>query len=260
MFSKSPVSPPSGGRDKNFSNIIQSVKAISNKQYTSEYISYFYELGLERPNSNDKLLFNQVSFNDACDFNNVYLFCVPRLGTIINETTPIELFFAQKQSIVNKLEDVKMITHNVVISDPVYTAFEIGLPISGETITYDIKDETIIRITRDQNQLISKEQIKNTVFNLIKNFFLQTNNTLEQYLDLNQLSFDILNVTGVKSLDTIRISENIEYKVSKINFIYWNPLYPSSTVNSTTQNIKLKTFEFPFFYQISNLINKIEVV
>ena len=245
---------------KNFSNIIQSVKVISNKDYTSQYLSYFYELGLERPNLNDKLMFNQVSFNDACDFNNVYIFCVPRLGTIINETTPIELFFAQKQSIVDKLADVKMITHNIVISDPVYKAFEIGLPISGETITYDIKDETIIRITRDENQLISKEQIKNTVFNLIKEFFLQSNNSLEQYLDITQLSFDILNVNGVKSLDTVRVSGNTEYKVSKINFVYWNPLYPSSTVSSTTQNIKLKPFEFPFFYQISNLINKIEVV
>jgi hypothetical protein len=245
---------------KNFSNIIQSIKAVSNKDYTKEYLSYFYELGLERSNLNDKLLFNQVSFNDACDFNNVYLFCVPRLGTIINETTPIELFFAQKQSIIDKLADVKMITHNVVISDPVYMAFEIGLPILGETITNDIKDETIIRITRNENQLISKEQIKNTVFNLIKNFFSQSNNTLEQYLDLTQLSFDILNISGVKYLDTIRTIGNKEYKTSKINFIYWNPLYPTSTVNSTAQNIKLKFFEFPFFYQISNLINKIEVV
>lgn len=246
--------------NKNFSNILQSIKAVSNKDYTTQYLSYFYELGLERPNLNEKVLFNQVSFNDACDFNNVYLFCVPRLGAIINETTPIELFFSQKQSIVDKLYDVKMISHNIVISDPVYLAFEVGLPINGESITKEIKDETIIRITRKENELISKDQIKSSVLNMFRNFFLQTSNSLGQALDLTTLSFDILNINGVKSLETVRIIGNDEYKVSKINFIYWNPLYPSSIVNSTAQNLSLKFFQFPFFYEISNLVNKIEVV
>lgn len=245
---------------KNFSNIIQDVKVVPNKEYTSEYLSYFYDLGLEKPNMDDKLLFNQVSFNDACDFNNIYAFCAPKLGTIINETTPIELFFAQKQSIIDKMNQYKMLNHNVVVSDPIYLAFDIGLPLLGETVTSSIRDETIIRITRSSDQIISKEQIRSNVFNYIKNFFDQSNNKLEQFLDMSQLSFNILNLNGVKSLETIRYNNNTEYKTSKINFIYWNPLYTKSTVNTLSQNITLKFFEFPFFYQISNLINKIEVV
>lgn len=247
--------------DKNFSNIIQSVKAVSNKQYTSEYLAYFYELGLERPNLDDKLLFNQVSFNDACDFNNVYLFCVPRLGAIVNETTPVDLFFAQKQSIVNKLNSVKMVNQNIVVSDPIYIAFDIGLPITSETkLSTDIRNETKIRITRDPNQIISKEQIKSSVASYIIDFFSQSNNELGKFVDLSQLSFNILNLTGVKTLETIRTVDSVEYKVSKLNFIYWNPLYTSSPVTSLGQNITLKFFEFPFFYEISNLINKIEVI
>ena len=247
--------------EKNFSNIIQSVKAVSNKTYTSEYLAYYYDLGLQRPNLDDKLLFNQISFNDACDFNNVYIFGVPRLGAIQNETTPIELFFAQKQSIVDKLNEVKMVNQNIVINDPVYLAFDIGLPLLSEfTFTSDIRDETKIRITRSTDQIISKEQIKSSVFNYIKNFFSQSNNNLGQFLDLSQLSFDILNLNGVKSLETVRTNNNIEYKTSKLNFVYWNPLYPESTVESLAQNTALKYFQFPFFYKISNLINKIEVV
>lgn len=122
--------------NKNFSNILQSIKVVSNKLYTSEYLAYFYDLGLERPNLDDKLLFNQVSFNDACDFNNVYFFCVPRLGAIINETTPTELFYSQKSSIVDKLNDMKMISHNIVVSDPIYLAFEIGLPVTGLSLIH----------------------------------------------------------------------------------------------------------------------------
>ena len=246
--------------NKNFSNIIQDVKAVSNKQYTSEYLSYFYDIGLERPNLDENLLFNQVSFNDACDFNNVYLFCVPKLGVIQNEITPISLFFAQKQSIINKLNQYKMVNQNIVVCDPIYTAFDFGLPLIGENISSSIRNSTILRVTRNENQLISKEQIKGSVLNLVKNFFSQSNNNLEQLLDLTNLSYNLLNINGIKSIETVRITETTEYKTSKLSFVYWNPFYNNANVNHTAQNMNLRFFEFPFFYQISNLINKIEVI
>jgi hypothetical protein len=246
--------------EKNFSNILQSVQVCSNKEYTTKYLSYFYDLGLERPNMNDRLLFNQVSFNDACDFNNVYLFCVPRLGAISNETTPIELFSTQKQSIINKLNDYKMINQNIVMAEPIYLAFDIGLPIVGETITSSIREETILRINRSRNELISKDQIKSTAIKLITDFFAQSNNKLGQVLDFAELSFNILDITGVDSIETVRKVDNKEYKTSKLNFIYWNPLYKTSEVFSTAQNLSLEFFQYPFFYEISKLVNKIEVV
>ena len=244
----------------NFSYIIQSVKAVSNKDYTSQYLNYFYTLGLEQPNSDDRLLFNQISFNDACDFNNVYLFCVPKLGAIQNEITPIELFFAQKQSIVDKLNEYKMVNQNIVICDPVYTAFDFGLPLVGEAIISSIKDETVLRINRKENEIISKDQIKGLAFNIIKQFFTQSNNSLGQLLDLTSLSYTLLNINGVKSIETVRKIGTTEYKTPKLSFIYWNPFYNKANINSTAQNMNLNFFEFPFFYQISNLVNKIEVI
>lgn len=246
--------------NKYFSNIIQSFQVCSNKEYTSKYLSYFYELGLEKPNLDTRLLFNQVYFSDACDFNNVYIFCVPKVGAIANETTPVELFLAQKQAIVNKLSQVKMISQNIVMSEPVYLAFDIGLPIVGEDITTSIRENTILRVNRKRNEVISKDQIKGKIEVLIRNFFSQDNNKLGQVLNLSQLSFDILELNGVDSLETVRIIDNKEYKTEKLNFIYWNPLYKNSEVFSTGQNLSLEFFQFPFFYEISNLITKIEVV
>jgi hypothetical protein len=246
--------------EKNFSNILESVQVCSNKEYTSKYLSYFYNLGLERPNLNDKLLFNQVSFNDACDFNNVYLFCVPRLGAIFKETIPIALFPTQKQSIINKLDPYKMLNQNIVMAEPIYLAFDLGLPIVGEEITSSIRETTILRINRSRNEIIAKEQIKSTVLKIITDFFAQSNNKLGQVLDFSQLSFDILNITGVDSIETVRISDNREYKTSKLNFVYWNPLYKTSEVFSTAQNLSLEFFQYPFFYEISKLVNKIEVI
>ena len=245
---------------KNFSNIIHDVNVCSNKDYTTKYLNYFYELGLERPNLDARLLFNQISFNDACDFNNVYVFCVPRLGAIQNENTPVDLFYAQKQSIIDKLEGYKMITHNVVMSDPIYIGFNIGMNVEGEDLDYKIKDETKIRITRSQYDMISKEQIKSTVFNLIKEFFSQINNNLGQVLNFSNLSLQILSINGVQSVETVRTVNNVEYKTPKLSFIYWNPLYPNYDVDITSQNITLEFFQFPFFYEITDLLNRIEVV
>jgi hypothetical protein len=246
--------------EKNFSNILHDVAVCSNKDYTTKYLNYYYKLGLERPNLDAKLLFNQISFNDACDFNNVYVFCVPRLGAIQNENTPIDLFYAQKQSIIDKLEDYKMITHNVVIRDPIYVGFNIGLNVDGEELSSDIKDETKIRITRSQYDMISKEQIKSTAFKLIKEFFLQNNNKLGQVMNFSDLSLQMLSINGVQSLETVRTVNNVEYKTPKLSFIYWNPLYPDYDVNITSQNITLDFFQFPFFYEITNLLDRIEVV
>ena len=96
----------------------------------SQYLAYYYNVGLERPNLDDKMLFNQVSFSDACNFNNVYLFCVPKLGAIENETTPIDLFFAQKQAIVDKLDQYKMVFLKGNWKDPYITRNIVSMSIT----------------------------------------------------------------------------------------------------------------------------------
>ena len=243
---------------KTFSNIIQSVKVVSNKDYTKEYLNYFYDLGLERPNLDQRLLFNQISFNDSCDFNNIYIFTVPRYGAISSETTPNQLYFSQKQAIVDKLEPIKMITNNIVICDPTYMAFSIGLLDFDETLTPDIRKSTIIRVTRKTDVVISKEQIKSNIFDIIKTFFSQENNELGATLDFNKLSFDLLNVDGVKKIETVR--SDTGYTVNKLNFIYWNPYYEEVDINSISQNLTLNFFKFPYYYELTNLINSIEVL
>jgi hypothetical protein len=243
---------------KTFSNIIQSVKVVSNKQYTNEYLSYFYDLGLERPNLDQRLLFNQVSFNDACDFNNVYVFAVPRYGAISNETTPNQLFFSQKQAIIDKLSPIKMLTNNIVVCDPTYIAFSIGLLDIGETLTPDIKNSTVLRVTRKTDIVISKEQIKSNIYDIIKNFFSQENNELGATLDFSKLSFDLLNVDGVSKIQTVR--SDTGYTVNKLSFIYWNPYYEDVDINTISQNLTLSYFKFPYYYELTNLINSIEVL
>lgn len=243
-----------------FSNIIENTKVVNNQDYTKYYLKYFYDIGLERPNQDERVLMNQVLFSDSCDFNNVYCFVVPKYGSILNEETPIGLPISQKQAIVESFNDIKLINQNVVVCDPIYNAFDIGLPFPDETNTDLVRAETKLKIYRDPAYNTSKELIKSNVFDIIQKFFDISNNKLGSILNLAQLSQDILSIPGIQKIETHRYSKDNEFFVSKINFVVWNPLYPEATLENTSQNYALQYFQFPFFYQISNLLNKIEVI
>jgi hypothetical protein len=243
-----------------FSNIIQTTKVVNNQDYTKYYLKYFYDIGLERPNQEERVLMNQVLFSDSCDFNNVYCFIVPKYGSIINEQIPSSISISQKQAIAESFRDIKLINQNIVVCDPIYNAFDIGLPFPDETNTEVIRDETKLKIYRDPAFNTSKELIKSNVFSIIQDFFDISNNKLGSLLNLSQLSQDILTIPGIQKIETYRNNKNNEFFVSRINFVVWNPLYPEVTLESTSQNYSLQYFQFPFFYQISNLLNKIEVI
>lgn len=241
---------------KNFSNLITDTAVISNQQYVSEYLKYYFDIGLERPNDDERVLFNQVNFNDACDFNNVYCFTVPLIAAIINETTPNYLNKTLKQLIINKLNTQKLVTQNVVTSDPVYQAFTIGIQKSNELPTPSTYLNTKIIITRNLNSVQSKEQIKNTFSNKIIDFFSQSNNKLGQFINIAQLNVDLLSIDGVREFKIT----NGDIELKRLNVIYWNPTYEKTDITSTSQNIQLSVFKFPFLYKSSNLKNQIEIV
>jgi len=241
---------------KNFSNLITDTAVINNQQYVSEYLKYYFDIGLERPNDDARVLLNQVNFNDSCDFNNVYCFTVPLIAAIINETTPNYLNKTLKQLIVNKLNTQKIITQNVVPSDPVYQAFTIGIPKNNELPSSSTYLNTKIIITRNLNSVQSKEQIKNTFCNKIIDFFNQSNNKLGQFINLAQLNVDLLSIDGVREFKIT----NGEIELKRLNVIYWNPTYEKNDITSTSQNIQLAVFKFPFLYKSSTLKNQIEIV
>lgn len=243
-----------------FSNIIHDTKVANNQNYTKYYLKYFYDIGLEKPNQDERVLLNQVLFSDSCDFNNIYCFVVPKYGAILNEEIPLTLPISQKQAIVESFANTKLINQNIVVCDPIYNAFDIGLPYTDETNTDLVRSQTKIRVYRDIGYNTSKELIKSSVFNLINEFFDISKNELGGTLNFNQLSRDILNIPGIQKVETFRDDAGNAFSANRINFITWNPLYPDTTLESTSQNYTLQYFQFPFFYQISNLLNKIEVI
>ena len=243
--------------DKNFNYILASTQAMNNNQYIDTYIKYFYNIGLGQPNEDTDVLINQVNFMTSTNFNNVYLFMVPKFGTIRNETTPTTLSVSQKQLVVTELNKVKSATHEVVPMDAIYKAFSFGLNLPGEQLSTTIKDETFLVVTRSQLSKQSRLKIKNDVISVITNYFDTANCELGQIVDLTALSNSILAIEGVSKFFTRRVNSAQTLQLPVISMLYWNPNYATADINITAQNTPLEVFEFPFFYQQSLLSNKI---
>jgi hypothetical protein len=59
---------------------------------------------------------------------------VPRNGAIIAETNPSIMAASQKQAIKAYLDTIKMASNEVVVIDPIYTAFDLGIEITTDSI------------------------------------------------------------------------------------------------------------------------------
>lgn len=239
--------------ESNYNNIIKSVRVLDNIDYTNKFLKYYYSIGLNQPNNDARVLFNQVAFSNSTSFNNVYLFCVPKTSTILNEQIPNYLNFTQKQLVINECSSKKDITHNVVCVDPIYQAFDVGLRLAGEDNCIKYKDTTALVIRRSPNSRISNDNLRTKVSNEIKMYFDQIQ--LGQVVDINTLTNNILNIVGVGDIYTRRTDTG--FQVPKISMVLWNPIYEDEDVRFTTQNHALEQFQYAYFYEISNLKNKI---
>ncbi|MGA1047659.1 MAG: hypothetical protein ACO3UU_06590, partial [Minisyncoccia bacterium] len=229
---------------KNYNNIIKSVKVLSNEDYINKGLKYYYSIGLNKPNEDCRVLFNQINYANSTSFNNVYITPVTKINPIINERAGNYLNPAQKQLIINECNIKKDITQSVVVLDPIFKAFSLGLQIEGEEECVDLKDVTNLVLIRDTNSRISKASLKNKAASIITDYFAKA--VLGQTVSLSDISRDILNLDGVKSLATRRT--DVDYEIPKLSVIVWNPLYEVDDITFTTQNVIMEDFQYPFFY------------
>lgn len=235
----------------NFANILHDVSVMNNDEYLNSYTKYFYNLGLTNPQLEYRALYNQVHFADACNFNNIYCFCVPKTRNNVKSY----IFPEQKSLIINTINEQKVLTSEVIIADPVYMAIDFAASITGQPTVNDINNTQII-IYKDKITRKSDSTIAADVESLIVNFFSRINNNLGQKIDVNQLVTDILALDGVANIGT-RIND-VGTTIEGLQLLLWNPLYPTYTTSFST-NIALEAFQFPFLYT-SPLISRITVV
>ena len=242
-----------------FSNILRDVKVVNNEDYLNYHLQYLYnDLQLNKPNDDANTLYNQVLFASSCDFNNLYIYGVPRLeksnSYIVknNYMSP-----AQKSVILDSLRNNKVLTAEPVIVDPVYVAIDIGATRSGEVIKSTVKDKTILQIVRSKDSRVSKNSIQKQAAELIKTYFATA--TLGQTINFTNLINNVVNLTGVKSVYTTR-TDIPDVRVEGINFILYNPVYPDVDVQASSSIVALPFFKYPYLTDADNFVNKIVVM
>jgi len=250
----------------NFSNIIYDVKAVNNWDYTAEHMRYLYNIGLKSPSEDSRVLYNQVNFADSCDFNNVYIYLVPKLqktnSTILNNNF---LSVGLKTFIENGLRPYKMTTSEIVMMDPVYVAAGLGVAsnseITSRALTTDINLSTFLNIGRDPDSRLSETEIKNRVLQVFKDYFDVKNVKLGQIIDLDEITNKILNIEGVETITTSRVVNDQNIEKSGISLIVFNPVYsePTEDIQIVNQNIKLPYFKIPYLYNADKLLSQIRV-
>lgn len=241
----------------NYSNVLKSVNVVNNKTYINEYIKYFYDIGLNKPNDDSRLLFNQVKFATSSQLNNVFLFMVPKFLSVDEDNNFYYVSTPQKSSIVNSLADKKLLNVEILPQDPIYTAFGLGLSIGGDNeLTSGIIDQTQLVIKRDVLTNVSAENLKQRVNNIFKNYF----ETLElgSLFSINDLLVEIFSLPGVINVFTRRTVNGETYEIPNISMLVFNPIYEQNDIRTITGDYQLPFFKFPFLYNKS-ILNKIIV-
>jgi hypothetical protein len=239
----------------NFANLIQDVKAVNNSKYMTEQMKYYYDLGIKDPNNVSNLLYNQLYFADACNFNNVYLTAVPKsVSNTRNQTD--SLTAAQKELIISTMRNIKTMTSEVIILDPVYMAVDFVLPESGIDPTIDDIDSSELVVVKDPDSRRDEESIKQDVYNVFLSYFSRDNSTLGQEIDVNYLASQVLNVEGVQTFYTSRTDVDVTY--NGLAFLVWDPVYPIGG-DYVVKNFQLSYFQYPYLNDRDNFVNKIRI-
>lgn len=233
---------------KYFNNIVTDSVAVGNKEYVENFIKYFYDLGLTKPNDDPRVLFNQVAFSHSGQDNNVYLFLVPRVKAVDNN----KQFFlqnSQKNTIISSMVKQKALSMELLPQDPVYTAFAFGLLADGETPTPAIHDTTELVIVKAPNIRVDNDAIVDSVNSVFKDYFTTENCKLGQLISVNDIVSKLTTIPGVASFYMRRVLDSGAVLTSNtLSLMNFNPNYSDVDITVSTSDVQLPFFKFPFLW------------
>ena len=237
-----------------FNNIIQDVKVYSNDDYINNHLRYLYDIGLTSPNQDSRVLYNQIAFSNSCNFNNVYVYSLPR-ATSKNKVT--YLTPAQKSLIISSSSSKKPLTADVIIMDPVYKTLTVGYKLENETNVNTILEQSRLVIKLERTAKLTADLIRNKVVGIFQSFFDPAVLTLGYTVNIVDLTAYIKDIPGVKAVYSQRIDTG--EIIEGISLAIWNPSYPINDLTSTTKNFTLAEFQALYFYDIETLASRIVV-
>lgn len=244
---------------KQYDNIVLDTKVVSNTQYIDGHLTYVAEvLGLQKPSLESRLLSNQVTFATSTNYNNVYIYAVPRFEKEASATPLVHfLTSAQRNFIINGLERIKVISSDPVIIDPVYNAIDIGAALPNETLTPLMRETSRLNLVKRRDSQRDSDTIKEEAVDIIKGYF-GTSSRLGYLLDMNKLYSDLAAITDVVDIYMSR-TDNAAIRIQGVTLLDWHPAYEKSDISIVSQNKQYPYYKFPYLYDPGTLISKIKV-
>lgn len=247
----------------NFNNILSDVVVVNNWEYLDEHVRYLYNIGLKQPNLDSRVLLNQVNYADSCNFNNLYIYVVPKILKTNNFSYDKGyLGPGLKDYILNSLEPYKLSTIELVCQDPVYFAFGFGAATQDEIfnkkLSLDIVNQTKLVLGKSNKSGLSNSEIIRQAKNIFTEYFSFNNVKLGQIVDIQNLTQKLLNVDGIENFSTVRNGVSLP----GLSLLAFNPVYSNGNedIQIVTQNIKLPYFKIPYWYDYSILDSQFEIL
>lgn len=248
--------------ERNFSNITSSVYVMNNNTYINDVMSYYYKLGVGSINKDSRIALNQLQFSTSCNFNNIYVYLVPKFTPVDSNNIGQYVDSNLKQYLVSKLDSLKPLTSEIIPMDPIYMAVGLGVQNVGDTVfnqTYstqtpdDIITSTKLVLTRYSNSRNKISLIKTQAAEIIRNIFAKA--TLGYTISTIDIANELLSIEGVKEIHT----ERNGVVINGISLMIWNPIYYNKDIYTTTNSITFDKFKYPFLYNSSKLDEYIDV-
>lgn len=241
---------------QNFSQLQHDVAVMNNWEYVSTYLKYFYDTGLSNPSNASRTLYNQLQFADACNFNNVYVFIVPK-NILVNDQVNY-LSASYKQLITNSMAEVKTLTTEPIVMDPVYISFSICAPQNSADFVASKTDadNSYLEVIKSPQSKRDNSSIAKDIALIFQDYFTGENCSLGQVINITQLNADILTVNGVANIYTVNNITGNKYE--GLTLLKYDPIYPESSRRLLYNNYSLDQFMFPYLEDIP--ANKIRVV
>ena len=245
---------------KHFGNIILDTKVVSNQEYIDGHLAYTVNtLGLQRPNLESRILYNQVNFSSSTNFNNVYIYAIPKFEKP-STATPMVNFLspAQRSLITNSIDNVRALTCEPVMIDPVYMAVDLGAATPAEKLKVSMRQTTRLNVVKKKGSQRDSDAIVQEIVTIIKKYF-GTAATLGYVLDMNAMYHDLSNIKDIVDMYMSR-TDNAAVGSQGITFLTWNPSYDKADISLVAQNKQYAYFQCPYLFDTSNLSNKINVI
>lgn len=233
-----------------YTDTVYDSSVMNNWEYMSSFMKWLYDLGYLVPTITSL----GYKYADSCDFNNIYIWLQPN-----SSTNTVSKFVKNRMD--SDMKPIKVLTSETIFLDSIKTYF---WPFIGNTpsdvstnTSWPDSDETKIRIERDPNSLVSIESIRSKTIKIFNEYFDYSNHALGGTVDASEVYESILALNGVTSVQTT----NGSVSVDGISLAHWtNDIIEAGDFSTNTGSVKLKSFQFPVFYDSDNIIDKLEIV